>query len=215
MKTNIIILGPPGSGKGTQSRILQDKSGFVQIIMSDILRNEIKSQSKLGLQIKEVIDSGSLLSNELVCELFKKHMLQHYTGNESFVFDGMPRTLVQAKYLCDFLQQEFNAQVNLVISLQIHEDLLYERIEDRLVCVECSASYRSELIRNCRVCESCSGVLKHRVDDNRSALTNRLSDYRAMHFEIESYYSSSPVKLLYVDAAREVGIVENEIMSHF
>ena len=126
---NIIIFGPPGSGKGTQSIKLAEKYNLTHISTGDILRAEIKAESELGLRVKSVIESGELVSDELLLDLLRSAMLKH-PGTGGFLFDGYPRTIQQAHDLTNLLE-EMNGGINIVLALDVHDDELMARLLKR------------------------------------------------------------------------------------
>ena len=162
--TNIILLGPPGCGKGTQSKILVDERGFLQISTGDLLRKESSKETCLGIQIKNTINDGKLVSNETTIELIKQFIDENKNNKKGFLFDGFPRNKKQAELL-DHLMVSINEKILCVILLNVNEDVLKERIMNR-------------------------STTEGRSDDNLETLSKRLHTYSSETEPLIEYYSS-------------------------
>lgn len=160
---NIIIFGPPGSGKGTQSIKLAEKYNLTHISTGDIFRAEIKAGSELGLRVKHVIESGELVSDELLVDLLRSAMQKH-PGTEGFLFDGYPRTIQQAHDL-EQLLKEVGGQVNIVLALDVHDDELMDR-----------------LLKRARI--------EGRKDDTQEVISNRLEVYHSQTKPLMDHYAA-------------------------
>ena len=186
---NIILLGPPGAGKGTQAERLVTERGMVQLSTGDMLRQARKADSDLGRQVAAVMDAGALVSDAIVSALIGER-LGDLPGTTGVIFDGYPRTLAQAEAL-DLLLAERGRTLDYVIELCVDEDALVERITGRFTCAKCSTPYHDVFKRPkvdgvCDVCGSTDFV--RRPDDNEETVRTRLKEYRAKTAPILPYY---------------------------
>ena len=186
---NIILLGPPGAGKGTQAERLVTERGMAQLSTGDMLRQARKADSDLGRQVAAVMDSGALVSDAIVSALISER-LGDLPGTTGVIFDGYPRTLAQAEAL-DLLLAERGRTLDYVIELCVDEDALVERITGRFTCAKCSTPYHDVFKRPkvdgvCDVCGSTEFV--RRPDDNEETVRTRLKEYRAKTAPILPYY---------------------------
>ena len=185
---NIILLGPPGAGKGTQAQRLQADRGMIQLSTGDMLRSAVKSGSPVGLQAKAVMEAGELVSDAIVSALIGERLDD--AGQAGAIFDGYPRTRAQAEAL-DLLLAERGRALDHVIELCVDEDALVERITGRFTCARCGAGYHDTFKRPkvdavCDVCGSQEFV--RRPDDNEETVRTRLAEYRAKTAPILPYY---------------------------
>jgi adenylate kinase len=185
---NIILLGPPGAGKGTQAKILEDTRGMKQLSTGDMLRAEIAAQSPLGLKVKAIMDAGQLVSDDIVIEMISNRIDQP-DCNKGFILDGFPRTVPQAQALDKMLFTKGRA-LNAVIELSVDENILLSRIQKRAA-------------------ESGPNA---RADDTEEALKKRLSVYRAQTAPILPYYETQAV-LRQVDGMAPIDEVTGQIAS--
>jgi adenylate kinase len=188
---NIILLGPPGAGKGTQAERLMTGRGLVQLSTGDMLRYAMKIGSKIGLEAKSIMAAGELVPDALVNELIRER-LDYDAGNypPGFIFDGYPRTEAQACSL-DALLAEKALRIDHVVELQVDEDALVDRITGRFSCASCGANYhdRYKLPAIEGRCDQCgSDAFKRRPDDNEATVRNRMAEYRAKTAPILPYY---------------------------
>ena len=185
---NIILLGPPGAGKGTQAARLQAERGMVQLSTGDMLRAAVAKGTPVGVQAKSVMDAGELVSDAIVSALIGEHL--DAIGGKGAIFDGYPRTQEQAEAL-DLLLAERGRKLDHVIELVVDEDELVRRICGRFTCANCGAPYHDELKQPkvTGVCDVCgSSDFKRRPDDNEQTVRTRMGEYRAKTAPILPYY---------------------------
>ena len=185
---NIILLGPPGAGKGTQAQRLQAERGMIQLSTGDMLRAAVASGSPVGLKAKAVMEAGELVSDAIVSALIGERLDD--MGEAGAIFDGYPRTKAQAEAL-DLLLAERDRTLDHVIELCVDEDALVERITGRFTCAVCGAGYhdRFKLPKVANTCDVCgSHEFKRRPDDNEETVRTRLAEYRAKTAPILPYY---------------------------
>ena len=185
---NIILLGPPGAGKGTQAARLEATRGMVQLSTGDMLRAAVAQGTPVGLKAKAVMDAGELVSDAIVSALIGEHL--DSIGTSGAIFDGYPRTRAQAEAL-DLLLSERGRTLDHVIELDVDEDALVERITGRFSCARCGAPYHDKykLPTVPGVCDVCGSTeFKRRPDDNEDTVRTRLAEYRAKTAPILPYY---------------------------
>jgi adenylate kinase len=188
---NLILLGPPGAGKGTQARRLQETHGLVQLATGDMVRAAIASRSALGQKIKAIYDAGRLVPDEIMIEMIAERIAAPDTI-QGFILDGFPRTVPQAEAL-DAMLAEHGRALDHVILMEVDETVLIERIARRVTCPDCGASYheRYNPPRVAGKCDNCGGAdLVHRADDRLEAVTTRLEAYRNQTAPILPYYQA-------------------------
>lgn len=188
---NIILLGPPGAGKGTQASRLQAEHGMVQLSTGDMLRAAVKSGSPAGLKAKAVMESGGLVSDDIVSALIDEK-LGTLAADEGAIFDGYPRTSTQAESL-DALLAAHGRTLDHVIELEVNEDALVERIVGRFSCASCGTNYHDKFNRPKvdGVCDVCGGTeFKRRADDNAETVRTRMAEYRAKTAPILPIYEA-------------------------
>ena len=186
---NIILLGPPGAGKGTQAARLQAERGMVQLSTGDMLRAAVKAETPLGLEAKAVMAAGELVSDLIVNQLIDQN-LDLLDVAQGVIFDGYPRTYGQAVSL-DALLGAHGRKLDRVIELDVDEDALVGRIVGRFTCAQCGAPYHSvlKLPRDPSACDVCGSTeFKHRPDDNEQTVRRRMAEYRAKTEPILPYY---------------------------
>jgi adenylate kinase len=188
---NIILLGPPGAGKGTQAQHLIAERGLVQLSTGDMLRAAIKSGSPIGLRAKAIMEAGELVPDEVVNELIAGCLDAPEPGN-GFIFDGYPRTEAQAVSL-DRLLSERGLKLDHVIELLVDEEALVDRITGRFSCAKCGEGYhdRYKLPKVEEQCDVCgSDEFKRRPDDTEQTVRTRMAEYRAKTAPILPYYEA-------------------------
>jgi len=185
---NIILLGPPGAGKGTQAARLQAERGMIQMSTGDMLREARASGSPIGIKVKAIMDAGELVSDAIVTALIGERL--DSLGSHGAIFDGFPRTANQAEAL-DMLLSERGRALDHVIELVVDEDELVKRIAGRFSCAKCGAGYH-ESFRPTKVagtCDACGSTeFVRRPDDNEQTVRTRMAEYRAKTAPILPYY---------------------------
>jgi len=188
---NIILLGPPGAGKGTQAQRLVDDRGMVQLSTGDMLRAAVKAGTPVGLKAKAVMDAGELVSDEIVSGIIGD-ALDALDADTGVIFDGYPRTEAQAHAL-DTILDTRGRTLHHVIELEVDEDALVDRITGRFTCVTCGTGYhdRYKLPETPGVCDCCGGTeFKRRPDDNEETVRTRMAEYRAKTAPILPIYEA-------------------------
>ncbi|HUE80305.1 MAG TPA: adenylate kinase [Sphingomicrobium sp.] len=185
---NIVLLGPPGAGKGTQAARLQAQRGMIQMSTGDMLREAVANDTEIGRQAKSVMAAGKLVSDAIVSALIGERL--DAAASSGAIFDGFPRTREQAEAL-DMLLAERGRSLDHVIELEVEEDALVERIAGRFSCSACGASYhdRFNRPRQAGACDLCgSSEFIRRPDDNEATVRRRMAEYRAKTAPILPYY---------------------------
>jgi adenylate kinase len=188
---NIILLGPPGAGKGTQAARLVEQHGMRQLSTGDMLRAAVVARTPVGLRAKAVMDAGELVSDEIVSALIDDE-LTAMGDSVGAIFDGYPRTAAQAEQL-DAILEKHARQLDYVIELAVDEDELVRRIVGRYSCATCGAGYHDEFHRPRAegVCDKCGGAaFKRRPDDNEETVRTRMAEYRAKTAPILPLYEA-------------------------
>lgn len=209
MTVNIILLGPPGAGKGTQARRLIEERGLIQLSTGDMLREARNSGTEMGKRVAEVMDRGQLVTDEIVIGLIREKIEQ---GGKGFIFDGFPRTLPQADALEDLMAEE-GQQIDAVIEMRVDDAALVSRISGRFTCGNCGEVYHdvtkpTKVEGTCDVCGSTD--LRRRADDNEDSLKTRLMEYYKKTSPLIGYYYAKG-NLHAVDGLAEIEQVAAEM----
>ena len=184
----MVLLGPPGAGKGTQAKLLEQEFGAVQISTGDILRKAVADQTPLGKQAGDFIKRGALVPDDLIIDLIAER-LQQPDCAKGFVLDGFPRTIPQAESL-DVLLKKLALNLNCVLSVQVPREIIIERLAGRRTCKKCGAL--SHIVfdkpKQAGVCDRCGGELFQREDDKEETIAHRLTVYEAQTAPLVDYY---------------------------
>ena len=207
---NIILLGPPGAGKGTQARHLVETRNMIQLSTGDMLREAKDSGTEMGKRVAEVMARGELVTDEIVIGLIREKLEGDKKGG--FIFDGFPRTLAQADALAELLS-ETGENLHAVIEMKVDDDALVDRITGRYTCGNCGEVYhkttKPEAVSGtCDKCGACD--MQRRADDNEESLRTRLMEYYKKTSPLIGYYHAKG-KLRSVDGLGEIGNVQNAI----
>ena len=207
---NILLLGPPGAGKGTQAKRLEERYGMVQLSTGDMLRAERASGSPLGKQVQAIMDAGKLVSDDIMIALIAQRIAA--LKGQGFILDGFPRTVPQAEALDEMLKKH-GIGIDHVIELTVDENALIDRISGRFSCKSCGASYhdryhRPKIDGQCDVCGTHEFV--RRPDDNAPTVKARLEAYRGQTAPILPYYRSRGV-LRTIDGMADIDTVTRQI----
>jgi adenylate kinase len=208
---NLILLGPPGAGKGTQAKRIEEAHGLVQLSTGDMLRAERASGSELGRQVQAIMDAGHLVSDDIMIAMIEKRIGDAGTG-KGFILDGFPRTVPQAAALDAMLGRK-GLKLDYVIELAVDDAALVDRISGRFSCAKCGASYHDrykqpKIAGACDVCGAKNFV--RRADDKAETVTARLAAYHAQTAPILPYYRTKGI-LRQVDGMAEITEVTRQI----
>ena len=202
----LILLGPPGAGKGTQALSIAKEFNIPHISTGNILRANIKQGTELGLKAKSIMDSGLLVPDNLVMEIVEDRLKQD-DCKRGFLLDGFPRTIVQAESL-DNILEKLNISLNFAISIQVDTSVLVERAVGRRICKECGATYHTIFnpSKGGDVCELCSGKLYQRPDDNEKTVSKRIEVYISETAPLIGYYQQQGI-LVTIDGHQSISKV--------
>ena len=194
----LVLLGPPGAGKGTQAVKIVEKYHIPHISTGDIFRKNIKEGTALGEKVREYLDRGELVPDAVVLELIEVRLMEEDCKN-GFLLDGFPRTVFQAERFDEFLIEKGLA-ITKVISIDVSEDVLLERMSGRRVCRNCGATYNVKNMptRKDGICDICGGEVYQRVDDKEETVRNRFSIYERQTKPLVEYYEKAG-KILHLD----------------
>jgi adenylate kinase len=205
----VILLGAPGAGKGTQADSIEDKYGYKQISTGDLIRAEVSNKTKIGLEVKAIMEKGELVSDEIVIELLKNRLRQDdiIIG---YIMDGFPRNRYQAQEL-----SRIKTDREVVIYLQVNEEAVVRRLLSRLTCSHCGAIFNTlnDPPKQAGKCDECGGALIRRADDNEETIRNRIGVYKAQTQPVIDYYLEKGQEGLFhkIDASKPADEVFAEI----
>lgn len=201
---NIILLGAPGAGKGTQATRISDKFGMPHISTGDIFRANIKNQTEIGVLAKSYIDKGQLVPDEVTCKIVENR-LQEEDCKNGYLLDGFPRNVSQAEALEKF------TKIDAVVNINIDFSLLMARLCGRRVCRNCGESYHVSTLGGKTTCERCDGELYQRADDNPETVQKRLDVYDAQTAPLIDYYTKKGLILNFTGTDEPPEVLFNEI----
>ena len=200
---NIIFLGPPGAGKGTQAQIICQKLGIPQISTGDMLRSAIAAKTETGLKAKEYMDNGQLVPDAVVIDIVKERLTMA-DCQKGYILDGFPRTVEQAQALATF------AKIDAAVNLDVADEVLVKRLSGRRVCPLCGAPYHVDRLNGAKVCKVDATPLIQRNDDKPETVLNRLQVYHQKTAPLIDYYDSVGI-LKNVDGSGSLEEISNEI----
>lgn len=207
---NVVLFGPPGSGKGTQAKYIVEKFNIPQISTGDMLRAAVKSGSELGLAAKAIMDAGGLVSDEIVLGLVSERVAAS-DCHDGFILDGFPRTIPQADGLISLLAL-LGKKIDYVISLEIDNNALVSRLSGRRTCSSCAKGYHTIYEKPAvdGICDVCSAALVQRDDDKEDTVLNRLSVYDNQTSSLKGYFASMGL-LHNIDGSVSIAAIQDKI----
>lgn len=207
----LILLGPPGAGKGTQARMLEDTFGLVQLSTGDLLRAAVAAGTEAGLTAKAVMEAGDLVSDEIVINILRDRLADADCA-KGVILDGFPRTTVQAEALDDLLA-ESGQKINAAISLDVQDAAMVTRISGRYTCGNCGEGFHDTFKQPAKdgVCDKCGGTdMKRRADDNAETVASRLEAYHAQTAPLIAYYDGKGA-LQRIDAMGDIDAIAGNL----
>jgi len=206
----VVLLGPPGAGKGTQAKLLQEKFAACQVSTGDILRQAVAEQTALGKEASDYINRGALVPDSVIVNLVAER-LREKDCEPGFILDGFPRTIPQAESL-DAILKKMGLNLNCVLSVQVPEEIIIERLAGRRTCKNCGAL--SHMVFNPQkragVCDRCGGELYQRDDDREETVANRLKVYESQTAPLISYYRERGL-LSEIDGVGEIDEIRSRV----
>jgi len=207
---NIILMGPPGAGKGTQADLIKASFPIPHISTGDIFREAVSNETKLGREAKKYMDSGKLVPDAVTIGIVQERLMQADCQN-GFMLDGFPRTTVQAEALADVLTK-MGKKLEAAFNISVPDDILIARMSGRVSCNKCKTVYNTRFNPSIKegICDKCGGNLIHRDDDNEETVKNRLNVYNDQTKPLMQYYGEHGI-LHDINGNRDTNTVFNEI----
>ena len=209
---NIILMGPPGAGKGTQATKLVNKYGLTQISTGDLFRKALSEQTKYGVIAKYFMQFGHLVPDDYTIEMVREYLKEN-TFENGFILDGFPRTIVQAREL-ESIAKEFNFTIDAIVNLDIPQEKLITRLSGRRTCKNCGATFHVEFNppKVEGVCDKCGGELYQRKDDTEESLKVRLEEYSSQTAPVLDYYDEKGI-VEHIDAGQSIDKVWADVLA--
>lgn len=201
----IVLLGAPGSGKGTMAQKLTTQLSIPQISTGDIFRQNLKEETPLGLQIKDIMAKGMLVPDEITIEIVKDRLAKPDCAN-GYILDGFPRSIVQAEALDGF------QTIDCAINLEVDNEAIVKRLSGRRFCPDCNGTFHVSTLADEHICPACNGNLIVREDDKEYTVRNRLDVYAKTTLPLVDYYANQG-KLVTVDGNGSIDVVYDRILS--
>jgi adenylate kinase len=208
---NLIIFGPPGSGKGTQAEYICEQFNIKHLSTGNIFRYNISKKTDLGLLAKSYMDKGELVPDSVTIKLFESEIVKDEYKN-GFLLDGFPRTIAQANQLLDLFRR-ININIDLILNIQIDDEIIIERISKRLTCPNCGETYHAIFnppVKN-GICDECSNDLITREDDKPDVVKNRLDVYHAQTQPVLKVFDAAQLSILNCNGNKSIEDVKNDI----
>ncbi len=207
----LVLLGPPGAGKGTQAVSIAEKYNIPHISTGDIFRDNIKQKTELGQKVESLVNKGLLVPDELVVEIIRDRLKQDDCA-DGFLLDGFPRTVAQAKAFDEVLK-DMESGLDRVINIEVDTDILIDRAVGRRICKECGATFHIKGKPSAKgdICDKCGGNLYQRDDDNEKTVKDRIEVYSNETAPLIEYYSKQN-KLITVDGGRAIDEIFDDIV---
>jgi adenylate kinase len=208
----LVMLGPPGSGKGTQAVRLAEKMNLMHLSTGDMLRENLKHETELGLKAKEYMEKGELVPDQLILDMIKV-TLSGESGADGFIFDGFPRTIPQAEGLDKMLASVDN-KLDGALNLRVSDGEVIQRLSGRFFCPQCQRTYNypANLPKREGYCDDCDVALQKRKDDSEEVVKNRLEVYKKQTEPLIDYYNNKSI-LKDVDGEREITAIFEDLVS--
>ena len=212
MIMNLIFLGAPGSGKGTQAEILEKEKGLIKLSTGDMLRAAVAQNTELGKAAQAIMERGELVPDAIMIEMIRERIV-HSDCKRGFILDGFPRTVAQAEALDEMLKEACNSKITKVIEITVNEEMLIERVCGRFSCAKCGAGYHDKF-KMPKVKDTCDNCGSHefvrRKDDNEKTIRTRLAAYHRQTEPLKPYYEKQGV-LAQVDGMQDIAQVTAQI----
>ncbi len=202
---NVIFLGPPGAGKGTQAQRICDALNIPQISTGDILRRAMKEETPTGLKAKQFVEAGKLVPDEVIIDIVRERLAMDDCQN-GYILDGFPRTVPQAEAL------DTIAKIDVVVDLDVADEVLIARLSGRRVCLACGATYHVSHLNGETKCAKCGEELIQRKDDSAETVLNRLNVYHAQTAPLVDYYQKKG-NLKIIDGAQDMDTIFESILT--